>query len=348
MNAIKLVLKMSKLKINDYVDNPFNNPAILSLCPGIRGIERGLERAIGRIRTVAYVEIEAFIIENLVAEMEEGLLAPAPIWSDIKTFDGKPFRNKIHGIIGGYPCQPFSNAGQRNGTEDPRHLYPFISGIIKAARPIWCFFENVEGHLSLGYSEVSADLRTMGYSVEAGIYSAEEVGAPHERNRLFILAIQHEYMANPGGYGNKEGYGGRGVEYPSRKSEEEIRERKRVWIKSAPGGEQNVAYSTESGLQIGRESQSNKQSPIERGGREDVWPARPGEEQYEWEEPRVESKMGSTINGYDFREDFLRALGNSVVEQTAEIAFLDLLRKHKESPQAAKVPKGASQPQPID
>ena len=167
---------------------------IISCCTGLRGIERGLERAGIRVIPVVYLEIEAFICANLVGEMEAGLLAPAPIWTDLKTFDAKPFRGLVDGIIGGYPCPPFSNAGKRQGADDPRHLYPFISGIIEAARPVWCFFENVEGHLTLGYPEVSADLRSMGYAVEAGIYSAEEVGAPHQRDRLFILAIKSEFL----------------------------------------------------------------------------------------------------------------------------------------------------------
>ena len=87
-----------------YVDNPFKSPAILSFCPGLLGIERGLANVIGALRVVAYVEIEAFIIANLVAGMESGLVDPAPIWTDAKTFDAKPFRGRIHGIIGGYPC----------------------------------------------------------------------------------------------------------------------------------------------------------------------------------------------------------------------------------------------------
>ena len=81
----------------------------------MRGIERGIERTGVKPRVVAYVEIEAFIVQNLVAQMESGLLDPAPIWSNLKTFPMEGFRNKVHGIIGGYPCQPFSNAGRRGG-----------------------------------------------------------------------------------------------------------------------------------------------------------------------------------------------------------------------------------------
>lgn len=101
--------------MQDYVDNPFNSPAILSLCPGFLGLERGLERAIGPIRVAAYVETESFVVANLVAAMEKGFMAPAPIWTDLKTLNGRIFRGKIHGIIGGYPCQPFSIIGKQQG-----------------------------------------------------------------------------------------------------------------------------------------------------------------------------------------------------------------------------------------
>lgn len=97
------------------MDNPFQSPAVLSFCAGLLGLERGLERAIGKLNVAAYCEIEAFICENLVAGMETGFLAPAPIWTDAKTFPAQHFHGKIHGIIGGYPCQPFSTAGKRMG-----------------------------------------------------------------------------------------------------------------------------------------------------------------------------------------------------------------------------------------
>lgn len=98
-----------------YVDNTFESPSVLSLCTGMRGLERGIERAAGPVRTVAYVEIEAFVIENLVQQMEQGVLAPAPVWSNLKTFPSEQFHGKVHGITAGWPCQPFSLAGERGG-----------------------------------------------------------------------------------------------------------------------------------------------------------------------------------------------------------------------------------------
>ena len=140
------------------------------------------------LRTVAYAEIEAFACENLLARMEGGQLDAAPIWSDLKSFPWEQFSGLVDILTGGYPCQPFSAAGKRAGADDPRHLWPFISAGIEMVRPRLCFFENVEGHITLGLREVIADLESLGYETAWGIFSAAECGAPHQRKRVFILA----------------------------------------------------------------------------------------------------------------------------------------------------------------
>lgn len=322
------------------------------------GLERGLERAGINFRVSAYVEIEAFIIENLVRQMEQGVLAPAPVWSDVKTFNAEPFRNKIHGIIGGYPCQPFSVAGKQQGTEDPRHLWPYIKEIIRTVKPVWCFFENVSGHVNIGYREVRSDLQSLGFKVEEGIFSAEEVGAPHQRKRLFILAYSQinrrdskTFTKYDGKKVDEEG-GCRFNNSGSCKSHElaiaaginrglsepEGRDQKNeitgsgetmAYTNSCGSGEniKSTELRTESIEQSPGNSWSTKQGEIEQI---QGWPARPGEDQHEWEEPRtIESRMGYTINGYNFREDLLRMAGNAVVEQTAELAFRTLLNKFR-------------------
>jgi len=81
---------------------------VLSLCAGIGGIDLGLKLALPGARTVCYVENEATACEKLVARIEDGALDDAPIWSDLKTFDCKPWRGRVHCVTGGYPCQPFS------------------------------------------------------------------------------------------------------------------------------------------------------------------------------------------------------------------------------------------------
>ena len=163
-------------------------PTVISFCSGYGGIERGLDLAGFEHRVIAYVEIEAFAIANLVNKMERGELPPAPIYSNLKTFPAHLFRDKVSLITGGYPCQPFSTSGNRLGADDPRHLWPYIRRHIESIRPLSCFFENVEGHISLGLRDVIGELEQDGYQTTWGIFSAFEVGASHQRKRVFILA----------------------------------------------------------------------------------------------------------------------------------------------------------------
>lgn len=161
----------------------------LALCAGIGGLELGLKMALGRrYRCVCYVERDAFAASILVARMAEAALDTAPIWDDVKTFDGFPWRGKVDLVSAGYPCQPFSNAGFRLGDIDDRHLWPDIARIMREIEPTWGFFENVSGHISLGFEQIHDDLEAMGYVVATAPFRANEVGAPHKRERFFILA----------------------------------------------------------------------------------------------------------------------------------------------------------------
>lgn len=160
----------------------------LSLCAGGGGLDMGLGIAEPGFAASCYVEWEDYPRQTLIAAQRAGYLHPAPIWDNVRTFDARPWRGICDTLLAGYPCQPFSQAGQRKGADDPRHLWPDIARIIGELRPRWCFFENVSGHLSLGYDVVANELRGLGYAVAAGIFSAEETGAAHERQRLFIVA----------------------------------------------------------------------------------------------------------------------------------------------------------------
>ncbi|MDE2030562.1 MAG: DNA cytosine methyltransferase, partial [Alphaproteobacteria bacterium] len=162
----------------------------ISLCAGVGGLDLGLHIAIPNYRTVCYVERDAYAAATLVARMENTALDRAPLWDDVKSFDGKAWRKAVDIIHGGYPCQPFSVAGRKLGDKDPRHLWPHIARIVRAIKPPICFFENVGGHLRLGFEQVHDDLRSMGYRVKAGLFTAAEVGASHKRERLFILAYR--------------------------------------------------------------------------------------------------------------------------------------------------------------
>lgn len=177
--------------LSDHVDT---TQAIthLGLCAGYGGIELGLKRIFHALRTVALCEIEGFAIANLVAKMEAGHMDPAPIWSDLKTFPWAEFSGKVDILTGGYPCQPFSAAGKRLGQNDPRHLWPFIANGIRILQPRIVYFENVDGHISLGLREVIEELAELGYKTTWGIFSASEVGAPHQRKRVFVLAYRND------------------------------------------------------------------------------------------------------------------------------------------------------------
>ena len=160
----------------------------LALCAGAGGLELGLHIAEPGYRTVCYVEQEAYAAATLVARMEDQALDTAPVWDDVKTFDGRPWRGKVDIVTAGYPCQPFSTAGKQLGEKDPRHIWPDIRRIIKEIRPRYVFIENVANHLRIGFFEVAGELRRLGYRSEAGLFTAREVGASHGRQRLFCVA----------------------------------------------------------------------------------------------------------------------------------------------------------------
>jgi len=289
------------------VDNTQN---IISFCTGYGGIESGIRRAGVDVRTVCNVEIEAFVQANLVAKIEEGRMDNAPIYSDLKAFPAEIFRGKVHGITCGYPCQPFSSAGKRKGEEDPRHLWPYIRKHIRAIGPSWVLAENVRGHTTMGLWRVLSDLEEDGYRTEFGLFSAEETGAPHQRIRVFILAhtASREPRQSQARNGGQDIGGG---------SEEEL------------GNTRNGRFRKCEARRL----HQPKEKPWANTLRSNKWPARPGEEQYEWEEPRVteaQSELGGAVDGLTHRVDRLRLLGNGVVPQTAEIAWKTLWRKMDE------------------
>jgi DNA (cytosine-5)-methyltransferase 1 len=248
----------------------------VGLCAGYGGIELGLKRAVPDLRTVALCEIEAFAVANLVAKMEAGFMDPAPVWPNLKTFPWGAFRDRVDILTGGYPCQPFSAAGQRKGKQDPRHLWPWIADGIRLLRPRVCFFENVEGHISLGLSDVIEDLAGMGYRTTWGIFSASEVGAPHQRKRVFILAHRCD-----------KGLQGR----------EWFRETGTEGTPSGHASQCNGSMAVTSGLGgaagLSGSLQRHEGEPGESddGGCQAAWPSRPGERQYGWEPPRVVSGL---------------------------------------------------------
>jgi DNA (cytosine-5)-methyltransferase 1 len=137
---------------------------------------------------VAHVERDSYAAATLVARMEEAHLDQAPVWDDLTTFDSGAWRGRVDLISSGFPCQPFSAAGSQRGIEDERWLWPAIAGIIRGVGPRFVFLENVPGLIRGGLALVLADLANLGFDAEWGLLSAAEVGAPHKRERFWLLA----------------------------------------------------------------------------------------------------------------------------------------------------------------
>jgi len=309
------------------------------------------------LRTVAYSEIEAFACENLLARMEAGQLDPAPIWTDLKTFPWSEFSGRVDLLTGGYPCQPFSAAGKRLGAGDPRHLWPHIASGIQFLQPRLCFFENVEGHISLGLRDVLRELGELGYRATWGIFSASEVGAPHQRKRVFILALADSIpeglqrclreQSHARGLQQQTGRGSDCV-WPSRPGQPQ-----HAWEPPRVVGnasEQGFPFSGGQSRPLGK---SRPQSEPERSDKslgnaesgarlgrasgDERHAAQPNQESGDGQaQPAVGRNVDGTAGRLDYAElyatcdnrtDELRLLGNGVVPATASKAFETLINE---------------------
>lgn len=281
---------------------------ILSVCSGIGGLDIGLANGLRRVgrspRTVCMVEREVFVVSVLARAMQSGRMDDCPIWlGDVRDLpvDELP---QVDWITGGYPCQPFSEAGKRLGEDDPRHLWPVIFEHVRALRPFGVFFENVGGHLTLGLDRVLRDLASCGFRCAFGLYTAAEIGAPHRRERVFVLGLADGDGGRLSGLGELHG--------ESEDNRPPLRE-------DACRCDEDVADGDESGLE-------GCQQPEPERAHE--FPTRPGCAQGSDEPPRtIEPGMGRGAHGVPDRVDRLRALGNAVVPQQAEHAFVDLWKE---------------------
>lgn len=144
-------------------------------------------------RPIGYVEFNDYCQRVIRQRILDGILPNAPIYGDIRTFiaDGyaRSYQGMVDVISGGFPCQPFSNAGKRLGADDPRNMWPATIECIRIIRPRYAFLENVAGLVTSGYfGTILGDLAESGYCVRWRILSAAELGAPHKRDRLWIVA----------------------------------------------------------------------------------------------------------------------------------------------------------------
>lgn len=175
---------------------------VLSLFSGGGLGDLGLELA--GMKIVCQVEIDEYCQKILSLRWPE-----VTKFKDIKTFDGNPWRGAVDLIAGGFPCQPFSSAGRREGTEDKRHLWPEMLRVIREVKPRWVLAENVPGLLSISdgrvFGEVVRGLAASGYCVEWDCIPASALGAHHQRDRVWIVAhSRREHGAGTENHGQFE------------------------------------------------------------------------------------------------------------------------------------------------
>jgi DNA (cytosine-5)-methyltransferase 1 len=159
-----------------------------SLFSGIGGIDLGLERA--GMTCAWQSEIDPYASRVLAKHWPD-----VPNLGDVTSIDWSSVERPDL-ICGGYPCQPFSTAGARRGHDDPRHLWPYFADALRVLRPRYALMENVSGHVTLGLDAVLCDLASIGFDAEWTIIPASWVGAPHRRERIFILAHAAEQSSN--------------------------------------------------------------------------------------------------------------------------------------------------------
>ena len=167
----------------------------MSLFSGYGGFSLGLRLAGLTTRTICYVEWDKYCQQVIQARIEDGHLDDAPIWDDIKSFDGTQYRGLVDLVTAGFPCQPHSNAGLRKGADDARNLWPDTLRVIREVAPrTGILLENVPGILvgSDGRppygGTVVGELAEAGVDCEWRVVSAADAGAPHLRNRWWLLA----------------------------------------------------------------------------------------------------------------------------------------------------------------
>lgn len=173
-------------------------PIVLSLCSGIGMLDEAARIVWPGARTAAYCEWEAYAAAVLLARMEDASLEPAPVWGgDLRDFNAQPFRGVVDMLVAGLPCQPYSCAGRQRGNDDARSWgedgagpLPQFLRIVGECRPAVVFLENVPAWVMGGwFRPVGEELCRLGYEIEEPVFlAAADVGASHERERVFILA----------------------------------------------------------------------------------------------------------------------------------------------------------------
>ena len=160
-------------------------------------------------RTVCAVEWEPYPASVLCARQNDGFLPPFPIWDDVQTFDGHPWRGIVDVISGGFPCQDISAAGKGDGLDGERSgMWRHMARVVGEVRPRFVFVENSPMLTTRGGTRVVGDLAALGYDCKWTVMGAADVGANHQRNRMWIVARQRKLLShtehNGSGWGQQQ------------------------------------------------------------------------------------------------------------------------------------------------
>ena len=271
----------------------------VDLCSGIGGFALGFDWA-KLSKPVLFCDIEPWSRQILKKHWPD-----VPIATDVKELANDP-----NGLIpdcdiltAGYPCQPFSQAGKRRGSEDDRHIWPHIFSIVKAKRPSWCVFENVYGHVTLGLNEVLSDLERESYATRPFVVPACATDAPHRRDRLWIIC------RNVGNTENERYKQWSDAEREGAKDKQE----QRLGVRGKPSGSGQDVADTDSERLQGQWREHEFVS--ERKAEHSVGSS--GEEVRAREYWKPEPPVGRVAHGIPNRVDRLKGLGNAIVPQIA-------------------------------
>jgi len=292
-------------------------------------------------RTICAVEWEQYPASVLCARQNDGFLPPFPIWDDIQTFDGNPWRGHVDVISGGFPCQDISAAGRGAGINGERSgMWGEMARIIHEVRPKFVFVENSPMLTSRGLGRVLGDLATMGFDAKWGVLGAADVGAVHQRDRIWIVAKWSGYLSHAQ-YNRIRRW-----EQQQKSSKETSRnlvnsnsEFIKTWIEckileqsdnerqtirhSHGSDKENVANSSQIGSFSSQTKQKLDRNRFAKYGMDSKW----------WEReptnvPRIsERNMGGMVNGLASRVDRLKAIGNGQVPLCAAVAWTILSDK---------------------
>jgi DNA (cytosine-5)-methyltransferase 1 len=246
---------------------------------------------VGQIETVAFCEREAYAQRVLKKHWPD-----VPICDDIHNLKGNDY-GPIDLVTGGFPCQPYSLAGERRGNDDDRALWPQMLRVIREARPTWVIGENVPGIISLALDGVLADLESAGYACETFALPACAVDAKHRRNRVWIVAHCSQFFGN----------GRRVGEHPITGE-----------IQLSAGRESGDVSNTHDRLDEARRASSNKRN-VENGNGTAYGSRR------DW---LPEPDVGRVAHGIPARVDRLRGLGNAIVPQVAAALLSKIVEVH--------------------